>query len=332
MKKLTKFKRLLIGVATLFTPLLLAAISPGKITFSSGVYGPLTVSTSYWDFSGFLKWNKTEATVYETFTVTNKGNNDTYTITTDSHLMAANGTHTVNVRLNLFWYTSSSGTNFDIKVIDASNGTSKYSVNFDLYMASFNSISMKNYTTKYYSTKPCAFMLNTLTSKVTFYPERVRFDGYVDYIQTDSYYRFKLSNFEFTYSFAFPYEDTDGVIYFDDIYNLFPNIPKDKYKRSCIPVVTTVNGSYVTIELGELYVNQNTLDMSTSQLTGYVPTNYFYFPMRQQEKIKEYSFIGYVFGVGPGNMEFGFPLNYIETPSFFGDCIHSDYCVEEELI
>ena len=332
MKKLTKYKRLFLAIATLFTPLLVAAVSPGKITFSSGVYGPLTIRTEYWDFQGFLRWNKTSATVYESFTVTNRSNQDTYTVETEPHYMAANASCNVDVHLNLFHYTGSNGTDFVIGVIDADTGGTKYTVNFTLYMAGHDVVAMNNYVTKYYTAKPVAFMLNTLVSKVTFYSERVRFDGYCDYLQTDSYYRFKFYNFEFYYSFLQDYEDDDGKIYFMDIYNLFPNISKDKSGRSFIPVVTTANGPYVTIDLGELFVNPSTLDMSTSQLPGYVPTNYFYFPMRAQAKILEYEFKGYVLGVGPGNSEYYFPLSVVETPSFFGDCIHSDYCVEEELV
>ena len=82
----------------------------------------------------------------------------------------------------------------------------------------------------------------------------------------------------------------------------------------------------------DLYVDKQTLLLSSSIKEGYVKTKYIYLPrndMREQSNYDAY-FVFEDFGINNDVVFHKFELK--ATKNIFGDCRNSEYCIQEEIV
>ena len=82
----------------------------------------------------------------------------------------------------------------------------------------------------------------------------------------------------------------------------------------------------------DLYVNKETLLLSSTRKEGYVKTKHIYLPrneMRVQDRYDAY-FVFENFGINHDLLYYRFEL--MATKNTFGDCRNSEYCIQEEHI
>lgn len=92
---------------------------------------------------------------------------------------------------------------------------------------------------------------------------------------------------------------------------------------------TTLLGTTFIIVNEEFYVHPVTLDISTTQKEGYVPTSYMFLPVNA--KVGDtFTFRYMIDDIGANDWDFCYEFKVIIGDKLFGNCMDSSYCVSTE--
>lgn len=202
-----------------------------------------------------------------------------------------------------------------------------YEQRFTIYRIGKETLNLNAHLGLYWNSYILGFEIKD--SKIIYYRDKLSTVDTIDYFNVDYYYRLDLSSICFT--FDSPRKSYDKAeICFDDEYNLFPNFPKDQSDGE-IHIPLTINMFYMPVILIQFkygfYVNPTNLSMSSTSKSGYRPTNHFYFPVNQLDKIVEYKFHFKVFGIGWNKSDILLTLDYDVSKRLLGRCDISEYCI-----
>ena len=88
------------------------------------------------------------------------------------------------------------------------------------------------------------------------------------------------------------------------------------------------NKQEIRLELEEpLYVNTETLDISSSELEGYIPSDTMYLPFGKEDLIVENDVYISITDAGYSLTDFIIPFSFYVRNKYIGECYESDYCV-----
>ena len=117
-----------------------------------------------------------------------------------------------------------------------------------------------------------------------------------------------------------------------DYNNLYPLVSGNGNIK-LIPVSLTNKNGEVSFEVNsQMYVNQSTLDMSSSYLEGYTQTNEFYIPKNKENEFSKNEYKIVVNGFGYSNSQISIPLDFYYSSKLLGMCYDSDYCIHGGIL
>ena len=147
------------------------------------------------------------------------------------------------------------------------------------------------------------------------------------FISSDNENKIDVSETTFKYSLPDAFKCTKAELQIIDYENIYPNISSsDNIKR--IPLDVNVNSKDVFFSLNSgMYVNHNTLEMSSDYIFGYTQTNSFFVPIGKENDLSknEIKIVLYESGFNLNTIEI--PLEYFNISKVFGSCGESDYCI-----
>lgn len=164
------------------------------------------------------------------------------------------------------------------------------------------------------------------TTKITY--TFTNFDGlYVP----DYYHKVKLDDFAIKLPvLAQPFFNCNPSLVIKNVDGVFNGVSKTNNVEFPLKLVKTLTG--YTFELKDnLYVNKETLLLSSVSKAGYVKTKHIYFPrndMRNQDKYSAY-FVFTDFGIDRDLVKHTFEFRALKN--IIGDCHNSEYCIERRV-
>ena len=148
------------------------------------------------------------------------------------------------------------------------------------------------------------------------------------YITTNSKNQIDISDVSFVYSNSFFSSCSKAYLKIYDYENVYPYVNKI---GNLIEVPINIYNDKNEIGLSwnsKLYVNSQTLDMSSDPRENYEETTSFYLPIGKESQFSrnEVSLIIEEFGLNKDTIII--PFDYFSSKRLFGACYDSDYCIE----
>lgn len=165
---------------------------------------------------------------------------------------------------------------------------------------------------------------NTLVNQ-----ESYNFKDTNEFLSLDAQSRIDLSELSFTYTPSNYYSVKEAFLEIIDYQNIYPNLTKvDGDKTIRIPLTAVNVNSNVRFELNNtMYVNQSSLDMSSTPREGYIETSSLYVPFAKQMKMCDNEVKVVLHESGFDLAEITIPMTFVIDRNTFGFCSDSDYCI-----
>lgn len=156
--------------------------------------------------------------------------------------------------------------------------------------------------------------------------ETFNFSNYSEIVEIEYYHYLDLSSLSFIYTGYKAFSYKEAYITFKDEYDLFPYINEEDGYKKVILKANDQNG-IITFNFFDLYVNPNSLSMSSSPKDNYLKTNNFYLPKNKLNKLQGLSLNINIVEMGVYSVS----VNYIILVHFnsllLGPCSISEYCI-----
>ena len=309
-------------------------ISPSLQGFSFTPYfdiiGPFAPYCENYQFSGYYIANSNGLKIRERLVAGEDIRNPVYTETKRSH-DAFKGdrvdlTFTIPFR-NILGY---SGINCKFMVIDESDAVLN-SFSFRIKPYSAARINPKNYLQSYYTIDDV--VVNPVHYEYN-HTERFKFDRFIDYFNTDTYYRIDLNNISLYYECIKAFPGCQASLHFVDYQRLFPYLDNDDLIPSFdIPLQWVDTYNRISFKYAnQMYVDPKTLQMSFEAKPRMKLTKYFYLPINKTEQLLNQVFTLKVSKFGYNQTNFDWDIRYINDRKLVGDCDNSDFCVKGEIV
>ena len=159
--------------------------------------------------------------------------------------------------------------------------------------------------------------------------ETYNFENSNEYITIDDHSKLDLSSYSFTYSPIYNFKSDEMYLEIIDYENIYPNLDKNEDNLTIrVPLKTKIVSARYTFDYdASMYVNPQTLEMSTRQISGYEQSNALYVPIFSQSKLQNNEIKIHLIGAGFDKSDITIPLKYIFDSNYFGFCDDSDYCI-----
>ena len=156
--------------------------------------------------------------------------------------------------------------------------------------------------------------------------ERYNFSNYTHLLDIPYYYRLDISSLSFVYKSYKAFTYKDAYLFFNDSNNLFPYIESNNSNK-IIPLKAKDNNGTISFGCSSLYVEKDTLTMSSKARTGYIESNYFYLPKNKISKLQGLSLNINVneMGINKISYTYSFEINFDSL--LLGPCNESMYCI-----
>lgn len=216
-------------------------------------------------------------------------------------------------KISIKWHTSK------IKKINVISHT--------VEMCKPKTIRIKESPYKYESTSNSLLYSSAVGWKLV--PQTLTFSNFDDHYVPDYYHKIDLSNFKITCNAGYPGELNYGnaFLYVSNANGKFNYLEQTGSKAVVTLSIKTSSRGYEMSFLKPLYVDQLTLQMSSTPRTGFVKTNYFYLPRDEKRFEEEYEFDLRINGLGIEKSTFVTTFRYKSVLNILGDCRNSKYCV-----
>ncbi len=267
----------------------------------------------------FIYYSKSNQTnIASFFGVGLNSGNYTYTQSSRARDLIKDVQYDITYNLPLSNYLSSKGMYFYIKFYNYSTNKILFQSEALIYPVSYSYIKPNDYRTIPYISKDLSFQF--IESFTYNKHEAFVFDGLLDYVNVDNYYKFSFNNSHFTYegSNKLTYKNAELVI--NDVNNCFPYLRKREDDLIHIPI--KINKLFSTVSFSfknSFYINSTTLEVSDTYIDGFVLTNDLYFPVNKKELMDGYIFTIKVEELGMDKISFDYDMkldlsrNYIGT-------------------
>lgn len=162
--------------------------------------------------------------------------------------------------------------------------------------------------------------------------ERFGFSNFNEYIskQKNNAIDFSTVFFEYLENFDFTYSKAE--LHIKDYKDVYPNLVKIDNEIVINLACFNKKGTICFEYYDNLYVNQESLDMSSIALSDYVEADNFYIPIGKQHLLEENDAYILVKEVGYSAIDITLPLSFYFNKKMLGLCYDSDYCIEGGII
>lgn len=252
-----------------------------------------------------------------------------YTYTTKAHNNTLGQKVEMLFNLPFSSLMTSAGINGTIEILNSAN-TAVNTISFKIKPSPRSKINVKDYIYEYYQSPDVVVDIDDYENK---HIEQFTFDGFIDYFNTDYYYRIDLSELSMTYSSPKSFPSCRGNLHFVDYNKIFPYLDNQEAVPSFdIPVVAEENEGKITFRFeNTMYVNSQTLDMSLVARPGFQLTKYFYLPINKNKELLNQVFTLEMNEFAHSKVSFDWDIRYVNDRNLIGDCSNSDYCVQGEV-
>ena len=146
------------------------------------------------------------------------------------------------------------------------------------------------------------------------------------FINVDNYYYLDISSLVLSYDGINDISASSITLSFEDINNLYPNINKDEY-GNCLLTLSLKKEDDYSFAFDSLYVNPDTLDMSSNYVEGYRKTKYLFLPRNKVEEFDNYNFVLCINDLGPNEIDIVHEFTADFSSLLIGPCYKSKYCI-----
>ena len=325
-----KIKELFL-LTVLLSPLFLSAsYLKDSFILNFDVIGPFHVGDPDVTITGTVVSQNNYSKIKERFSVGAIGEEYTYFELSAAHSAQKNKGYELTFTLPLQHMLTTKGLQCKIDIYENSN-LILYTNIFKIQPPQKQKLDIKSYINSYY-TEP--YVLAKPGDGSPIVAESIKFEGFIDYFNENTYYRISLNNFYALYSGYKSFSDASGTLFFADFNHAFPYMYTNAHLPSFdIPIKATFKNEKIIFSFAKtMYVNEKTLEMSLSKRTGFVATPYFYLPINKAKDLLDQSFTLKFNSFGYGENKISWNIRYITTRYRIGDCQDSDYCVRGENI
>lgn len=158
--------------------------------------------------------------------------------------------------------------------------------------------------------------------------EKLTFKGFNEFYIPNYYHKLDISDFSIkTDSTLLSPFKLEGTLIINNLHGVFNDLNSNEQYASLKLTKVLINGSYALKFADSLYVNKETLLMSSTPKEGYVPTEHLYFPRNEMQLQDEYDCtIAFTeLGIDYDKLNFTFKLKALINT--VGDCHNSEYCI-----
>lgn len=160
-----------------------------------------------------------------------------------------------------------------------------------------------------------------------FSDETYSFKDLNEYIALGENSKLELNSISFAYDSPFNFACSEVYLKIKDYQNVFPNL-QDENKDIILRMKYTQNNKIISLSLNEdLYVNQDTLEMSRVQLPNTVKTNDIFVSLGKEELLYDDDVSINIKNAGLSYTDFYMPFSYYLNKKYVGQCYESDYCI-----
>ena len=313
-----RFKRKLLFIATL--PLCLGA-APQRIRYSFTSKNVLTKLTGNSNVS--LNLNITPVLANDFLIVSRLYNHATnallFSSTFDEYVEKAGTNYVVNYPIR--YKLTSNGLRFEYEI---SYTNKNYVFSGVVYPYTSKTINALQYKDNDYITENA--FIKVETNKVIT-GETFNFDNYNEYISKAEDNSIDFSTVKFYYLHEYEFSYLKAEYHIKDYNDVYPNL-KHVNDEVILNMKCVKNGNEISLELDEeLYVNKDTLEMSSTLLNKYVKTNKLYIPVNKQQLLEENDSYILIKESGYSCIDIKLPLSYYFNKKIIGLCYDSDYCI-----
>ena len=156
--------------------------------------------------------------------------------------------------------------------------------------------------------------------------EEYLFDGIKNVYNLPYYYRLDASIFSFNYLSDIPFTIENAYLSFIDKDNLFPHIISFEGKK-ILPLRYEEVDGVVAFYFSNLFINKDSLDMSSVNREGYLRTSFLYFPRNHIEQIQGYTFEINLVNMGANGIAVHHEVMLNTSKPLLGPCNKAVYCV-----
>lgn len=292
--------------------------------------GPYVENNQNVKLKGYYYSKNDYSNVRERLSIAVIGEEETYFSTTKKHTVEANQANLLTFTLPLSDMLTKKGISCMIQVLN-SESNPMYFISFNLKPVESKTINPGDYlNSKYEISDVVVDPDDYLFSHV----ESFTFKKFLDYFDTDHYYRIDVAQFSINYSCPKKFVETYGVLSFTDYDKLFPYLDNaDQVPSFDIPITAYQSGTKINFKFkNTMYVHPKTLEMSFIPRNGFVATKYFYLPRNKTKQMLNQLFTLKMEKFGYGQINFSWDVRYINNRNLIGDCNNSDFCVVEEVL
>lgn len=227
-------------------------------------------------------------------------------------------------------YSNTQSLHFYVKI---GRLTQTFEKTVDIKMADYHTIYVDDLE-KEYTTSENIYEYYHL-SGTKYLSESIRLDTYISDYSIPTYHAINLKDYKYTYTFKGnnkARENCQGSFSMISQKDVLGNLSFLYEGEYCLLIHLVGEYNDETKQYGlvfsdSLFVDPLTLDMSNSELEGYVATDNFFFPSNTYDYLNEFFCGYYIFNIGfnatiiSGTLDFHPPLDLL------GDCSSSLYCV-----
>ena len=314
-----KFKRKLLFISSL--PLCLSATPHTRIRYSFTSGNVLTKLTGNGNASLTLTIKPVFA---DDYTIVSRLYNHTtnallFSSTFDEFVGKEGTTYAVNYPLR--YKLNSNGLRFEYE-ISYSNKTD--TISGVLYPFVAKTINALQYKDEDYVTEN-AFIKVESTKVVT--GEKFNFDNYNEYLSKNEDNSLDFSTAKIYYLNSYDFNYLKAEYHIKDYKDVYPNLKHENdevvLNMDCIKNDTEI--SFVINE--DLYVKPDSLEMSSSKLSGYIKTDNLFVPINKQKLLEENDSYILIKEAGYSCIDIKLPFTYFFNKKIVGPCYDSDYCI-----
>lgn len=187
----------------------------------------------------------------------------------------------------------------------------------------------QSFNTKYFHQEPIEIKGTYLLIKdnIMYVDERFNFIDTLEYLSTDKYNAVCINEIKFLYDIGYDFSCEYIEYHIKDYQNVFPNLNKNN-SEVVLKMKYLQNDNEISLDLDQaLYVNQDTLEMSSSPLAGYGKTNKLYIPIGKEELFAENESYILLKNAGYSRSDFIIPFTFYFNKKYVGECYNSDFCI-----
>lgn len=167
-----------------------------------------------------------------------------------------------------------------------------------------------------------------LQTKAVMDVESYDFRNLNEYLSKKTNNSIDFSSVKFSYLHDFDFTYTSAVYRIKDYKGVYPYLRKtnDEAEITLSCIKDKHNISFVIED--DLYVNPETLEMSSYPLPNFVSTNELFIPIGKQELLQENDSYILIEEAGYSALDLMIPFSYYFNKKMVGLCYESDYCIE----